>query len=452
MMTIETMLELLSKNHITSVELVKESIAQHAKYIDKNAIAVLSPLALYEASKCDEERQKGVLRGKLHGIPLVIKDNIFYQDGTPTTCNSYAFHDFIPLYDATLVKALKQEGAIILGKANLSEFAYFMSNADMPSGFGSMYGQVKHPFDEKIDPYGSSTGSAVAVKLGIVAASIGTETNGSLMAPAYQCQIVSVKPTMGMVSRYGIIPISYYQDTAGPMAHTVKDCALLLDVLAAEDQHDRMTLGISRPTSFVKDLDKKLEPVTIGILSIQSYSYNDVEQKMIEKTTERLTFLGHRVVNVTIDAMTINNEETLLYEFKSAVNEFLASHMSHTSLKSLQDIIQFNKDHGRRCLTYGQTILEAAEHTSGSLHDPIYSDKRRRLLDEARLLDAVFNQHHLTAVVSPWWLGYAPINGNPSVCIPEGIFEGVPKAMVFIGKRYDDHTLLRLTHQYQKHV
>lgn len=452
MMTIENMLNMLENHMITSVELVETSLSLHEKYIDKNAIAVISPLALYEAKLCDEDRRKGILRGKLHGIPIVIKDNIFYRDGTPTTCNSYAFHDLIPPYDATLVKALKKEGAIILGKANLSEFAYFMSNDHMPSGYGSMYGQVKHPFDETIDPYGSSTGSAVAVKLGIVAASVGTETNGSLMAPAYQCQIVSMKPTIGMISRHGIIPISPVQDTAGPMAQTVKDCALLLDVLAEADSNDDMTINIPRPSSFSKDIDQKLASSIIGVLSIKSYPYNEVEMNMIKKTKERLASLGHKTIDLEVESMKLNNEETLLYEFKSAMNSFLSSISKSTSMKSLEDIIAFNKLHERRCLRYGQTILEASQQTSGQLNDLDYIDKRAKLLEEASIVDTLIQKHHLIAIVSPWWLGYAPIYGNPSICIPEGIFDGTPKAMVFIGKRYDDHTLLKLTHQYQQTV
>ena len=268
-MSIREIKKRLESKEVTSVELVKEALKMHEKWIDKNAIAQISPFAMYQAILRDQERNEGRIRGPLHGIPLVIKDNILYHDGTPTTANAFSLHDLIPPFNANLVDKLIEAGAIIFGKGNLSEFAYFMSYDDMPSGFGSMYGQVKHPFDEKIDPYGSSTGSAVAVKLGIVDLAIGSETNGSLMAPAYQCQIVSFKPTFGYVSKHGIIPISPTQDTAGPMANTVEDCALLMDVLAFEDPSDPTTLNLKRPQSFSKNINKPLKKSKIGLLTLK---------------------------------------------------------------------------------------------------------------------------------------------------------------------------------------
>ena len=181
----------LFKGEKTSVQLVEDVIEKHRLFKDKNAIALISPLALSIAKQRDEERKLGKIRGPLHGIPVLIKDNILYADGTPTTANSFALKDFIPKNNASLIYGLIAAGAIIVGKANLSEFAYFMGDEKMPSGYGSLYGQVKHPVDESIDPLGSSTGSAVAVALGIVSLAIGTETNGSLMAPAFHNQMIS---------------------------------------------------------------------------------------------------------------------------------------------------------------------------------------------------------------------------------------------------------------------
>ena len=439
----------LERKETTSIKLVMEAIKNHETWIDKNALAHVSPFALYQAQILDKEREEGKIRGPLHGIPLVIKDNILYQDGTPTTASAFSLHDLIPPFNAHIVELLIKSGAIILGKANLSEFAYFMSDDDMPSGYGSMYGQVKHPFNENIDPYGSSTGSAVAVKLGIVDVSIGTETNGSLMAPAYQCQIVSYKPSFGFVSKHGIIPISPTQDTAGPIAHTVQDCALLMDVLASEDINDQTTLNLKRPKSFSMNLDQKLKPSKIGLIVIKNDLYDETERQIIEKTTKRLNILGHQVIEIIIDKGHIPNELTLLTEFKYAMNAFLNQVKGSTQMKTLQDIIEFNWKNERRCLRYGQSILIKSDETSGNLEDKDYQMNREILISNARRLEDLMIEKDLVCVISPRWMGFAPIYGNPSIVIPEGIYQGIPKAMVFVGKKYDDETLLRLTHQYQ---
>ncbi|MDY0294341.1 MAG: amidase family protein [Acholeplasmataceae bacterium] len=438
----------LEENEVTSVELVQKAIEMHERWIDKNAIGVLSPQALLVASHRDQERKEGKIRGTLHGIPLVIKDNILYRDGTPTTANAFSLHDLIPPYDAFIVQRLMDAGAIILGKANLSEFAYFMSYDDMPSGYGSMYGQVKHPFDEKIDPYGSSTGSAVAVKLGIVDISIGTETNGSLMAPAYQTQIVSFKPSFGYVSKKGIIPISPTQDTAGPMALTVSDCALLMDVLAQEDQHDPSTLGLKRPHSFYDGIDNKLAPSKIGLITFKDKPYTKGNLEVVEKATKKLESLGHQVIPIEIDVPELSNDPTLLVEFKYAINQFLNEVKGSTNMTSLSDIITFNQANERRCLRYGQSILTKANETSGDLTDPDYLSIRKELFGKASLLEEIMKEKDLIAVMTPFWMGFAPIYGNPSICIPEGIIDDIPKAIVFVGRKYDDKVLLRLAHLY----
>lgn len=448
-MSILKLKERLDRHEITSVELVEEALRQHEKWIDKNAIATLSPYALLTAKKRDEERAQGHLRGPLHGIPMVIKDNILYRDGTPTTANAFSLHDLIPPFSAWIVEKLIESGAIILGKANLSEFAYFMSYDDMPSGYGSMYGQVKHPFDEKIDPYGSSTGSAVAVKLGIVDISLGTETNGSLMAPAYQTQIVSFKPSFGMVSKHGIIPISLTQDTAGPMAHTVQDCAIIMDTIASEDHNDFSTLNLKRPKAFSDDLDVPIKPSKIGLITFQEKPYQDANLDVVNKALLTLKNMGHEVVSIPIDTLDLSNDPTLLIEFKYAINQFLSQVKGSTNMTSLEDIILFNQKNERRCLRYGQSILTKANETSGQMDDAIYLKLREDLLEKASLFEKLMIEKNLIAVMAPLWMGFAPIYGNPSVCIPEGVYEGVPKAMVFVGKKYDDHMLLRLTHQYQ---
>ncbi|RJP62531.1 MAG: amidase [Ignavibacteriales bacterium] len=442
----KTMVEMkyaLEHQQTTSVKLVEDAILSYTKWLDKNAIAMISPQALNQARVLDEERRMGHLRGPLHGIPIVIKDNIFYQDGTPTTANAYSLHDLFPPYHATIVSKLLEQGAIILGKANLSEFAYFMSYDDMPSGYGSMYGQVKHPFDETIDPYGSSTGSAVAVKLDIVPGSIGSETNGSLMAPAYQCQIVSIKPTFGLVSQHGMIPISPTQDTAGPMAHTVYDCAILLDAIA--DSKKKEALDITG--SFLDQIEFP-NPYRVGLIYPTNHAYTETENKILENATKNLQKIGIEVKKIDIELPHLDNDPTLLVEFKYAINAFLEEVKGSTKMSSLADIISYNEKHQERCLKYGQSILVKSNQTSGDLNDLSYLQKRHELLEKASLFEKVLKEERLTALALPYWLGFAPIYGNPSICIPEGVFEGQPKALVFVGHIGDDVSLIGLTHRY----
>ena len=449
MKTIKELKKDLEIGKITSVELVKEVIKNHQNWLDKNAIASIHPKALEIAKICDEERNKGNIKGPLHGIPIIIKDNILYQDGTITSCNSYAFHDFYPPYNASIVTMLENAGAILIGKANLSEFAYFMSDDKMPSGYGSMHGQVKHPFDEKIDPYGSSTGSAVAVKLGIVPGAIGTETNGSLMAPAYQTQIVSYKPTFGYVSKYGIIPISPTQDTAGPMAQTVYDCAMIMDAINQEDINDLDTHGLKRCSSFVKYIEAHKVKGNVGLLKLSNHAYSSEDEEVYQNAKQKLLNLGFNVKELVIEHPKLDNQSTLLIEFKYAMNQFLKGVKGYTPHHSLSDIIEFNKKHQERCLKYGQTILEASNQTDGDLKGNTYQKFRENLLKEASILENLMIEHDLISIAAPLWMGFAPIYGNPSVCIPEGIYHGLPKSMVFVGKKYHDHELLNLAHRYQ---
>lgn len=448
-MNLKTCLERLNNHEITSVELVKEALVESEKWAAKNAIGSVNPHAFKMAEKLDEERKNGHLRSHLHGIPIAIKDNMLFNDGTPTTCNSYAFHDFIPPFNSSIVDKLIEAGLIPLFKANLSEFAYFMSDENMPSGYGSMHGQVKHPFDESIDPYGSSTGSAVAVKLGIIPLSIGSETNGSLMAPAYQCQIVSYKPTFGLVSKYGIIPISHTQDTAGPMGNTVEDCAQLMDIISFKDEKDTDTLKYDRWVLSSR-LNVSLEPSRVGLLSLTNYAYDEDTKMVYEKTKAALTSMGHEVVDLVMEYPEMDNNPTLKIEFKAGMNRFLKEVSGYTPHQSLGDIIEFNLKNEDRCLKYGQSLLIKSNETDGDLNSTFYLNTRAELISKSNYLEKTMIRENLIAIAAPVWLSFAPIYGNPSICIPEGMYSGKPKAMVFVGKVNDDETVLRLTHQYEQ--
>jgi amidase len=438
-MTILSMYEALQKQETTAIDCFKATLKRYEETRSKNPIGCLSPRAESYAQQADDERMRGFYRGLLQGIPIVIKDNILYADGTPTTANSYALSTFFPTTNAPLVDRLIKAGAVIVGKANLSEFAYFMSDETMPSGYGSMYGQVKHPVHDLVDPYGSSTGSAVAVALGIVPAAIGTETNGSLMAPAFQCQIVALKPTFGLVEQQGIIPIAPSQDTAGPMATDVVDCAILMDVLVDETKKPK------RHYSYVEQLKTAPRHVRIGIATFTNLSYDALQRESLSKLSFMLEHLGwvHETVNLVNPPL--ENYETLKREFKVSLNAFLNEHVNEGAAENLETIIAFNEQHAARCLRYGQVTLIDSQ-TKPNVLDDTYVNLKKHLMTEASLLDSVLTEKGLDAIILPTWFGFAPIFGNPSLCIPLGYVNTQPTGLILIGKKEDDGRLMQIGH------
>lgn len=431
----------------SSLDLYHQSVRLHQQHQDKNAIGAISPLAKNQAEQADLERKKGKSKGLLHGIPILIKDNIMYADGTPTTANSYALKDFIPKINAPFVEALLKAGVVLLGKANLSEFAYFMGDEKMPSGYGSMYGQVKHPTDETIDPYGSSTGSAVAVALGIVPIAIGTETNGSLMAPAFQTQIVAFKPSLGMVPQTGIIPIAPSQDVAGPMATSVYDCAVVMDVIAIEDPLDRKTKTFSRPFEFVETLSQPLSKKRIGYVYFSNQPYDREDIEVLDRSKKKWIAMGHEIVEIKMELPPLDNYPTLMREFKVSLNQFLRTYHQPNMPKTLQEIIQFNLENADRCLRYGQATLIASEKMPNKL-DATYHTLIKTLKNEAGQFQNMLVQKQMDVIVTPTWLGFAPIYGNPSLCLPMGYINGKPKGLVLVAQIGHDQELLHIGHQF----
>jgi amidase len=445
------LITMLNENKLTSCDLVNMYLKQIQTIDPKlNAIAEINPDALSIALERDQERQNGKIRSRIHGIPILIKDNINTNDLMHTTASSLALADLHANYDATVVTKLKDAGAIILGKTNLSEFAYFMSTEKMPSGYGSRHGQVKSPYHKKIDPLGSSTGSAVAVAANMIPVSIGTETNGSLMAPAYQNSIVSIKPTLGMVSRHGIIPISFDQDTAGPMAKTVADCAILLESITGYDPQDPITKdaiiyndGIA--DSYLKDI----KGMRVGIISFSNYPYKDEDVAILNEARQKVEKQGVKVIDLSIELENLKNFDTLTYEFKDGINHYLKTVSGQTRMKSLDDIINFNLKDPERRLKYGQNILVESNETTG-LNDPHYIEMKKEKLEKASLFQKLLIEHHLDALMSTYWLSFAPMFGNPSICVPaKALIDETPKSIVFVGKKWDDKTLIAIAHHYE---
>ena len=416
-----------------------------------NAMAEINPEVYEIADILDLERKTIGKRSLLHGIPIVIKDNINTFDAMHTSASSIALSSLFAPNDAFIVKKLREAGMIILGKTNLSEFAYFMSFDDMPSGYGSRFGQVKSPYNEKIDPLGSSTGSAVAVASNMIPVSIGTETNGSLTAPAQNNSIVTIKPTLGLVSRTGIIPISHKQDTAGPMARTVADCAMLLDVIYGKDKEDLKTYHLpEKKYNFSETYNQSTSNLNIGILRFSNTKYTDEELKILE---EAETVLINKVKS--IKHISMKHEEfsytSLIYEFKVDLNKYLSSVRSHTNIHTLKDLIEFNKLDPEKRLKYGQSIFEASEKTSGTLKEPEYIDARKDVLLKAKKLTEAMIENNLDVIIMTRRTSHAPIAGNPCVCVPAKALKDItPRSLFFVGKNFDDDLCLQVAYQYEQ--
>ena len=363
----KTILELtrdLNNGTITSKELVKAYLKEIAKYDSGNLNSVLeiNPDALFIAEKCDVMRSEGQAEGILFGIPILIKDNIDTNDKMHTTAGSLALLNNKPKDDSGVAHFLRESGAIILGKTNMTEFANFMTEK-MPSGYSSRGGQVINPYNEKITPSGSSSGSGVATACSFAAACVGTETNGSIISPSKNNCIVGIKPTVGLVSRRGIIPISHTQDTAGPMARTVRDAAILLTAISGMDhEEEESTLTIPSENMEINYLDYTMESVEgMRIGYVTDGELNENEQNSLNLAVDVLTKAGAELVPIKLNYKnnSQNNMAVLLHEFKAGLNSYLLS--TDCNMKSLKDVIEYNKAHSKECLVHGQTILEKSQ-------------------------------------------------------------------------------------------
>jgi amidase len=441
-------------------------------------------------------------RRPLEGIPILIKDNIATSDTQHTTAGSLALADAQARQDATVVARLRAAGAVILGKANLTEFANILA-IDMPAGYSSLGGQVKNPYAPELDdkgvpivlPGGSSSGSAVAVAAGLVAAAIGTETSGSLLSPATQNGVVTVKPTVGLISRAGIIPIAHSQDTAGPLTRSVRDATILLNVLAAADPLDPATAAIQRPLDYTNVLDKDgLKGARIGVPSDPADPANDVyygplpprAAAVMREAIAMLEAQGATIVRANMPtegwiggpgteiAILNRNPESptryqpvrrpivFVYELKHNMNAYLRDWVIGTAMRSLADIVAFNASNGDRALRFGQDIFLAAEATRGDLSELEYVSARQMDLRASRELglDAYMDRFRLDAVLFPATAGaaIAAKAGYPSVQVPAGFVSGVrdketpdyPYGVTFTGRAWSEPVLLRLAYAFEQ--
>ncbi|MFA7376641.1 MAG: amidase family protein [Acholeplasmataceae bacterium] len=435
-LSIDEIVVLLDQQQLTSEGLVNYYLNQIKQYDKKyNSVAIINENAINDAQTLDLERKKGHKRSSLHGIPILIKDNIVTAT-MPTTANSMALHDLVGHTDAPLVQQLKEKGVIILGKTNLSEFAYFMSYDQMPSGYGSLHGQVVHPYDPRIDPLGSSTGSAVSVAANLIHLSIGTETNGSLMAPALQCGIVAIKPSIGLVDGDLIIPISKRQDVAGPMGKTLSDCVYLLSLMSRNQ------------VDYSSFLNKRTKHLSIGFINYENSPYDDEELEILKKAKEIYLSEGYQIKELSFILEDLENHLTLEYEFKNDLNHFLADKRISSSMKSLNQIIEFNLEDKKNRMKYGQSILTSSQQ-KGSLMDYNYKaliEKQEKQLSKYQnLLDDV------DLIISTRRTSYAPMLGLPSISIPaKPMLDLTPRSLIFVSRRFDEDKLIEISYLYEQ--
>ncbi|MEM9233474.1 MAG: amidase [Pseudomonadota bacterium] len=437
------------------------------------SIIALNPNALEEARILDAEAREGNIRGPLHGVPVLVKDNIETRE-LPTTAGSMALQENDTGRDAPIIASLRAAGAIILGKTNLSEWANFRSTSSM-SGWSGVGGQTKNPHSLDRSPCGSSSGSGAAIAAGFAPLAIGTETNGSIMCPASMNGIVGIKPTVGLLSRTHIVPISPTQDTAGPMTRSVADAALMLSVMAGSDPADSMTdEADDRKTDYMTALSADLTGLRIGVLRFAVGDNKDIGA-VFDASLVHLQEAGAELVEIesfeTGEAFS-QSFYILQAEFKTALNEYLSDAAPSVQVRSLSGLLVFNEENSERELAlFGQEILEMSEATGG-MTDPEYSEaftalrKASRedgihfLLDNygvdvlvapsrppAFLIDAVYGDEYPGGTGADY---LAAIAGTPNMTVPMGAVRGLPVGMSFMGRAWDEASILRAGYAFEQ--
>jgi amidase len=443
------------------------------------AVIETNPDALAIAEALDRERAASGPRGPLHGIPVLLKDNIDTADQMLTTAGSLALVDSRPARDATVAERLRAAGAVLLGKANLSEWANFRSGHSS-SGWSGRGGQARNPYALDRTPCGSSSGSATAVAANLAAVSLGTETNGSILCPGHINGVVGIKPTVGLTSRAGVIPISHTQDTVGPFGRTVADAAALLGALTGVDPRDPATEASAGHsfTDYTQFLDiNALRGARIGIARETFFGYSEKTDPIAEAAIAALKACGAEVVDPadipTAKALeeTRAEFEVLLYEFKADLNAYLATRGPESAVRTLEDLIAFNEAHvGEEQPYFGQDLFIASQ-AKGPLTDEAYLNALAEIqrLSRAEGIDAVMERHQLDALFmptgGPGWLidlvngdarggggssGPAALAGYPAITVPAGMVSGLPIGVTFMGRAFSEPRLIALAYAFEQ--
>jgi amidase len=437
-----------------------------------NAVIEINPDALSIAENLDRERKAGKVRGPLHGIPVLIKDNIDTGDKMKTTAGSLALEGHKAAKDAFIIKQLREAGAVLLGKTNLSEWANFRSSRSS-SGWSSRGGQTKNPCVLDRNPCGSSSGSGAAVAANLCAVAIGTETDGSVIAPASYNGIVGIKPTVGLLSRSGIIPISKTQDTAGPMTRTVKDAAILLAALTGIDEADSVTKESDgkMKKDYTQFLDSNgLQGKRIGVEKSFLEGHEGVVS-VYKQAIELLKTKGATIVEVELLKKTRDlgdAEFTMMqYEFKDGLNRYLTG--ANAGVKTLADVIAFNKNNEAKAMPFfKQETLEVSEK-KGGLDSKEYNDALKTTLGSRKVIDDMMSEHKLNAIIGTsiglancidlvngdYWTGFyfcppAAMAGYPHISVPMGTVHELPVGLSFIAGAYKEDELLSIAYAYEQ--
>ncbi len=478
-LTIDDLQKGMASGRFAAMTLVRKYL-DRIEAIDKqgpaiNSVIELNPEAMAIAAGLDNERKAGRIRGKLHGVPVLIKDNIDTHDRMTTTAGSLALGGSIPLQDSFVAKKLRDAGAVIIGKTNLSEWANFRSSHSS-SGWSGRGGQTRNPYVLDRNPCGSSSGTGAAIAANLATVGVGTETDGSVVCPSNANSLVGIKPTLGLISRAGIIPIAHSQDTAGPMCRTVTDAAILLGALTGNDSRDDATktsMGKSL-ADYTKSLDANgLKGARIGVHR-KGFGFNDAVDKLMTDCIDIIKRRGATVIDPadipTAGKFDDSELEVLLYEFKAGLNEYLRSLGPRAPVKSLKEIIDFNEQYRDREMPwFGQDIMKKAE-AKGPLTEKAYRDAlaRNHKLSRKEGIDFIMDKHKLDALIAPtggppWptdWVngdhftgGYSTpsaVAGYPHVTVPAGFVVGLPVGLSFFGRAWSEPTLIKFAYAFEQ--
>ena len=474
--TVSELQEAMKSGKMSAREIAQQYLTRIGEIDGKiKSVIETNPDALKIAEEMDSERKSGKIRSALHGIPVLLKDNVDTADKMKTTAGSLALMDApTPKQDAFLVQQLRKAGAVILGKTNLSEWANFRSS-DSSSGWSGRGGQTRNPYILDRTPCGSSSGSGAAIAANLCAVAIGTETDGSIVCPASINGIVGIKPTLGLVSRSGVIPIAHSQDTAGPMCRTVSDAAILLDVITGYDKTDSITSKWeNRPMKRYWEFLKKdgLKNKKIGVMR-QYFGRNERVDKLMETQILALKDGGAEIIDITVPTFGKFGDaefEVLLYEFKADLNKYLQNRGGN--YKTLVDLIKFNEANKAKEMPYfGQDIFIKAEE-KGDLETRAYrlALLQSKVLTQDQGIDAVMDKNNLNAIVAPSnappWLidlvngdsptnyvgssSLAAVSGYPNITVPAGFINELPIGISFFGRAFSEPVLFEIAYAFEQ--
>lgn len=461
-----------------TVRLAVEAYLERIREVDQNgpalnSIIIVNPDALKIADELDAELAAGKSRGPMHGVPVILKDNIDTHDSMPTTAGATALGNSFAPADSHVAKKLREAGAVIIGKANLSEWANFRASVSS-SGWSGAGGQTKNPYVLDRNPCGSSSGSGVAVSANLCMVAIGTETNGSIVCPSNNNGIVGIKPTVGLISRSGIIPISFTQDTPGPMARTVTDAAICLGVLTGIDTTDSMTSKSGG--KFLSDYTGSLKEGGMAGKRIGLYKkatgYSEKVDSLFNQAARFMKSMGAEIITINDDmdkGYESASYEVLLYEFKDGLNRYLSRPGNNHKVQNLDELIEFNKSDSIELKYFNQETLIAA-NKKGDLNSPGYKKALEKMQKATREngIDKIMNDYKIDALIaptgSPAWktdlvLGDhfggsssspAAIAGYPAITVPMGFISGLPVDITFFGRAWSEPILVEIAYSYEQ--